>query len=260
LGVSPTAINRLAKIHELKFHHHSRFAQKGPDERSERMAALYRGGTTLQAIGDEYGITRERVRQLIGKYHGLKGDDGGFIIRARLNDARRAASRDTRWLSTHGCTYSQWRYLLALGKNMQAKGVGSARTPLGAFKSQKNNAGQRGIGWELTVWQWWTLWQESGRWAKRGRGQGYVMCRKGDSGPYAIGNVVIATAVENIAEYYTTTRKKTLPTGVTRARRGLGFQAKRSVNGVQLNLGIHTTPEQAHAAYLAAAPQAAIAA
>jgi DNA-binding CsgD family transcriptional regulator len=33
--------------------------------RARIMAALYDGGSTLQEIGDEYGITRERVRQII---------------------------------------------------------------------------------------------------------------------------------------------------------------------------------------------------
>lgn len=252
LNVRPATICQNAKKHGLKFHHHSRYAQKAPDERTTRMAALYRSGVTLQAIGDEYGITRERVRQLIGKYHGLNGEDGGFIARARLSEARRAANRDTRWLAKNGCTYSQWHYLLALGKDMQVKGIGYSRTPLGAFKSQKNNAGRRGIAWKLTTWQWWTIWQESGHWARRGRGQGYVMCRKGDIGPYAAGNVVIATAVENICEYIFRKHGKKLPIGVERL--AAGFRAKRNINGVRFDLGIHSTPELAHAAYLAASP------
>lgn len=49
------------------------------------------------------------------------------------------------------------------------------------------------------VWEWWTIWQMSGRWEERGRGHGYMMCRKGDVGPYALGNVVIATGDFNAA-------------------------------------------------------------
>ena len=33
--------------------------------RQKRMLQLRRAGMTLQAIGDEYGMTRERVRQIL---------------------------------------------------------------------------------------------------------------------------------------------------------------------------------------------------
>lgn len=37
------------------------------DDKWERMGALYRSGNTLQEIGDEFGVTRERVRQILRK-------------------------------------------------------------------------------------------------------------------------------------------------------------------------------------------------
>ena len=37
-----------------------------PDlKRRDAMRALYRGGTTLKAIGERYGVNRERARQII---------------------------------------------------------------------------------------------------------------------------------------------------------------------------------------------------
>lgn len=36
-----------------------------PDPRIPAMAVLYKSGLTLQAIGDQYSISRERVRQLL---------------------------------------------------------------------------------------------------------------------------------------------------------------------------------------------------
>lgn len=51
-------------------------AYNPPPERSVEMARLYvEQGLTLQEIGDRYGITRERVRQLI-KPFGLEGHYG----------------------------------------------------------------------------------------------------------------------------------------------------------------------------------------
>jgi hypothetical protein len=66
------------------------------------------------------------------------------------------------------------------------------------FSCQKSRAKQRGIPFELTFEQWWQIWQESGHWSE----SKYVMCRHGDRGPYAVGNVRIATASENSREYY----------------------------------------------------------
>lgn len=40
------------------------------------MAEQYKSGETLQQIGDEYGISRERVRQILAK-HGVKRSQGG---------------------------------------------------------------------------------------------------------------------------------------------------------------------------------------
>lgn len=74
-------------------------------------------------------------------------------------------------------------------------------TPRGKFSVQKRKAKQRGIPWELTFEQWWSLWQDSGRWDERNQ-TGYVMCRTNDEGPYALDNVRIDTAGNNSLENY----------------------------------------------------------
>lgn len=56
-------------------------------ERYEDMAQKRRDGWTLQRIGDEYGISRERVRQII------KTSEGGPLARTMILAAREAASR-----------------------------------------------------------------------------------------------------------------------------------------------------------------------
>jgi hypothetical protein len=68
-----------------------------------------------------------------------------------------------------------------------------------AFSDQKRESKRRGIEWKLTLWEWWTIWQESGKWELRGRCKGnYVMCRIEDLGPYARANVYIATGSHNL--------------------------------------------------------------
>jgi hypothetical protein len=146
-------------------------------------------------------------------------------------------------LRKYGCSFEQWQAVRDIGRGM---GVGAYRTPLGAFRSQRNNAKARGIGWELTFWQWWCVWQSSGRWEQRGRGDGYVMCRNGDLGPYAVDNVFIATAAENSADGQAYRRKDSdLPIGVSRTRSGRFAAIRRGDH-----LGTFGTPEAAHAAYL----------
>jgi hypothetical protein len=67
--------------------------------------------------------------------------------------------------------------------------------PAHAFRQQRNNARRCGIGWELTLWQWWSIWQASGKWPERGR-VGYWMCRHDKARPFTVDNVFICRAHE----------------------------------------------------------------
>lgn len=66
----------------------------------------------------------------------------------------------------------------------------------GKFSRQRYDAEKRGIGWQLSFEEWFGFWQSSGHWEERSA-TGYVMCRKGDEGPYAIDNIYIAPASVN---------------------------------------------------------------
>lgn len=217
----------------------------GAGQRAGVMAALYRDGRTLQQIGNMYGLTRERVRQIINKHFRMTAKDGGAHKLATERAARRAAKRNHQVLAKYGCDLS------ALKAIRKAYG----RKPTYAFVRQKTHARARGIGWELTFWQWWSIWQESGRWEQRGRGQGYMMCRHGDTGPYAISNVYIAPGFVNSADAQINLGNKdpALPPGVRPTESGR-FEAKRMIGGKLLHLGTFDTPDLAYAAYLMAAP------
>lgn len=121
--------------------------------------------------------------------------------------------------------------------------------PYRAFWQQRRNATLlRGISWELTFDQWWSLWSESGHWPERGSGDGkYCMCRKGDIGPYAVGNVFIGSFSQNAADARKT--KAGLPLGVRKTKYG-GYEAARGSRGVRYYLGTFDTPDLAHSAYL----------
>ena len=69
------------------------------------------------------------------------------------------------------------------------------------YLDHKNTAKGRDIQFLLSFEQWLEIWTRSKHLSKRGRGPGkYVMARKGDRGPYAIGNVQIILWERNMAE------------------------------------------------------------
>lgn len=166
-----------------------------PDERSDTMRSLYLAGKTLEEIGGQFGITRERVRQVVTKHYGKLAKTGGGQERARRRKLTATEKREARYQKHWGCSYKQYRTVLKY-----------ASKPTYAFIQQRRNANQRGIGWELIFWQWWSVWQQSGHWGQRGRGNGYCMCRLNDVGPYAVDNVYIATGPENIQDHWVNRR------------------------------------------------------
>jgi hypothetical protein len=75
------------------------------------------------------------------------------------------------------------------------------KNPSTIYANSKSNAKSRGINFTLTFEEWYDVWQASGKWEERGKKKGqYVMSRKGDVGPYAIGNVFIQSMADNCRE------------------------------------------------------------
>lgn len=276
LGLSIHTVGQYGRECGIQFRHAGKVLH---DTRSEAMAGMYKAGKTLEEIGAIYGITRERVRQLLKKYHGIVGKDGGAAARTAARRAKAEAKRDAKFMARYGCSHEEYRQLLGLSREMQAEGRSFYRAPLGAFRNQERNAKTRGIEWNLSLLEWWGIWQRSGKWEQRGRGRGYMMCRFGDVGSYAIGNVYIATGVHNGSvqpnnpyrlghpdhdKVIDNIRHKLcgrgqrdmhrvhvgLPKGVT-ASKGR-FLAQASLNGSNTYLGTFDTPEAAHAAYITA--------
>lgn len=202
-----------------------RLGRKPSDAESARrkeMASLFIGGLTLQQIGVRFGVSRERVRQLIGKL-GLRGKDGGSAKRGAANKQRNAAARklrlDTRTLRKYGCDHAT-----AVAIN-QGESFNKNGTPTKQFHNQHRSALVRNVPWEISLPEWVSVWRESGHYDERGRGRsGYCMARLGDKGAYAIGNVYITTAADNVRDY----------------------QADLKVRGVVCPDGYTRLPERAH--------------
>lgn len=162
--------------------------------RAQRMADLYRSGKTLQEIGDEYGVTRERVRQILSDQGLTRADRRRTAPYVRdVLKARAEANCLARW----GISRAEYRALIA---KYGPRVPNTARNPFNAYSSQRNSAKCRGIEWNLSFREWWTVWQASGKWDKRGRGYGFCMARYGDHGPYATWNVYICTGAQNASD------------------------------------------------------------
>lgn len=76
-----------------------------------------------------------------------------------------------------------------------------AKSPRGKYSMRKSQAKARGIEFLLTFEDWWQVWQDSGHYDQMGKGlDDYCMGRKGDVGPYAVGNVEIVLVRTNLKD------------------------------------------------------------
>lgn len=164
-------------------------------EHIEEIEFRYISGETLQQIAIDFDCTRERVRQLLkGRGH-HRHSGGAAIRRARQRELAKAAADQKRaeriynWL---GISVDQYKHFRSL-----------TPSPTSLYLHQKNAAERVGIRWKFTFLEWWEFWNKSGRWERRGRGQGtYCMTRKDYTGPFSIDNVHIMATTEKASNYW----------------------------------------------------------
>lgn len=189
VGASRPYLVSFAARHRIRFNRQRRQVTQALlrphaiSARNQRMAELYKQGSTLQEIGQLYGITRERVRQILLADHGLRGNDGGASLTAALERAARLNKMEARYQRKYGCSRADYRAI---------RKAGGTRP----FTELKRNAANAGYKVELKLFQWWTLWQESGHWNDRGRGYGYWLFRPDRHAPLSLSNHRIAPGNE----------------------------------------------------------------
>lgn len=175
-------------------------------EREARCIQLYQHGYTLQAIGDVYSLSRERIRQIL-KRAGVCRTDGGIAKQAESGRLARAAKKLAEWdrrrMAMFGCDSATF---VALNGGVNSYRISS---PAKQYVNQMRAAQKRGIGWELSFLQWCQIWDESGRYGERGRwADSYVMARLNDFGLYAVWNVYITTLSQNVADYQSELKRR----------------------------------------------------
>lgn len=161
---------------------------------------MYRDGFTLQSIGENFGVSRERIRQVLKK-RSVFGQDGGAKVRGekrrqqvvRNIAERRAATILRNW----GLTPEEYEAIA-----VQYGDASQKRSPFNRYRLQQRSSGRRKIKWEFTFPEWWEVWQNSGKWPMRGAGKDkFVMARLRDMGPYRSDNVEIITGSQNSRDF-----------------------------------------------------------
>lgn len=175
-GVSPGLIRRICR--ELGLPVHSIDYAINP-ERDRDIGALFLDGMNMEQIGARYGITRERVRQILLARLGLVGKDGGARKVARERSAAQATAREAAFFAKYGLNKDQYK----------AAGSEAARAFINA---RRNATGVLGAEFKMNFAEWWDMWQGSGLWDRRGRKGGCWLRRHDRSRPYEIGNVYIS--------------------------------------------------------------------
>jgi len=156
----------------------------------EEILVLFKSGKTLAEIGAKYGVTRERIRQILIMC-GASTEAGGAAVRAEQRRSSIYKQKNATYLQKHGVSWEEYKALAALRD-------ASGRPLRRLFAYQRRNAANRGIEWKLSYPEWVKFWQESGLLEQRGRSADqYCMARLNDDGPYALGNIYISTLAAN---------------------------------------------------------------
>lgn len=162
-------------------------------KRDREIARRFLARETLTEIADDYGITRERVRQIVRR-EGVTPQQRGepqrrrdAIERQKKREKARKRAREERIKQRWGISAQQYDKLRAYDENLN-------RTPMGQFQYYKHSSNARGVPFNLEFKDWWALWRQ--HWHKRGRNdrEKLVMVRKDFGRPIEKGNVQVVPA------------------------------------------------------------------
>ncbi|MBU2791838.1 hypothetical protein HAQ01_00070 [Acidithiobacillus thiooxidans] len=173
------------------------------EPREITMERLYRQGETLAQVGDKFGLTRERVRQIL-KERGVSKDQGGEALQAarrkeqkeRTRQQRRQARQEylAEWcLQALGCTIDEAVRINGgkpITRQRSCRPNGSAYDKYLGIRNQvllKNRTAY------LSLPDWHQAWVRSGHW-EDGPGHGWCLIKIDPQKPWELNNVHVVRA------------------------------------------------------------------
>ena len=136
---------------------------KSSSERNKSIISARCAGRTLASIGDEFGITRERVRQILAvsdKKNGTNLSHDAKRVRAsRSSDrslARLAAAQEKRSRKARGLYGCSYETLKTINPGPRGADLGK-HSPARKYIEHKKSARRRGIEFQLTLVEWWKV-------------------------------------------------------------------------------------------------------
>lgn len=141
------------------------------------MIDLYKSGKTLAEIGQEAGVSRQRVHQIFKK-NGVTSAGNGARVRPsakKLAQAANLVQRTARIRASWDLSLDEYDAHVA-----QYGSSTGTDSPMRRYIEQRRNAKITNVAWEFTFKTWWALWEQSGKWEERGVGK-YVLGRQGDA-------------------------------------------------------------------------------
>lgn len=162
------------------------------DQRAHDMAIRYSAGESLQSIALGYNISRERVRQII-KRLGLNGSNSGRRPNIHAEAVRKQVKREEqRRMIKKERLESRYHCECELVEKLRNVYPSGNKNPIDRFLMLGANCKRRNIYFDLTLAQWWSVWDQSGKWPECGVGKGkYAMVPIDRGLGYTEGNIEI---------------------------------------------------------------------
>ncbi len=170
---------------------------------------LYKQGNTLESIGEKFGVSRERIRQIMKTNNITGGLEIRLLLKSQdchLKNELKDVKRENKIFLTYGISVDRYNQICnEMGR------PSNKESPFFKWSRHKANSKKRNIPFKISFADWWKVWEESGKWNSRGRGHGYVMARYGDTDGYTIENVYICTSIENASDQYKSGKERKKP-------------------------------------------------